>query len=410
MPKGIISLITCMTALVALAACSSTPSTPQNSDGIPTIETESGSDPAEDSKSTDGIWISRSEIDVLPMTGVAWENVFADAQRDTRSPKLQDGNSNNDVYTYAKALVYARTGKENYRTEVRETLKMVIDSLEIHNLNCGDEHPAPPLPVGRNVAAYVLAADIIKLEDFPEEDAVWRQWLDKVRCIRFTGDGPIHSFISADDQRPNNWGLMLGVSRIAIAAYLDDHQELDQAAGVLRGWLGDSFVYAGFDYGAVDWQCDETLPVGINPMGCMKEDQDGILRDISGVLGDDQRRCEDAGCNDDDGRVVYPFPKENYVWEALQAAAMKTWLLFRAGHDLWDINDQAMVRAMDWLYTPHFAPSGHEPYLPEGNDRNTPWLVNCAEGTHYDIESPTTPARNMGYNDWTHAPDSPLCQ
>ena len=354
----------------------------------------------------DGLWSSRDEIMALPDSGPAWDNIVEEAQEDVSDPDLENLTMGEDVATFAKALVYVRTGDTSYRDEVRDSIKEVIDWLDLDDLDCDDSHPHDPLPIMRNVAAYVLAADVIQLSDFPVEDAAWRAWIEKIRCITFTGNGPSNSIISGHENRPNNWGTMAGTSRVAIARYLGDDVDLERAADVFRGFLGDRNAYADFDYNELTWQCDEDNPVGINPLGCSKEDEDGIPRNLDGVIPDDQRRC--SGC--DDQYIVWPPPKENYVWESMQGVAAQAWLLYRAGYDVWQAEDQAIQRAVIWLHTAHFGPDGDEPYPPEGNDRNTTWMVNCAYGTAFDTESPTTKARNVGYADWTHAPGSPLCK
>jgi len=56
---------------------------------------------------------------------------------------------------------------------------------------------------------------------------------------------------------------------------------------------------------------------------------------IDGVLPDDQRRG---------GSFGWPAPRENYVWEALQGALAQAVILHRAGYDVWNWEDRALLR------------------------------------------------------------------
>src|SRR5690606_4402054 len=140
------------------------------------------------------------------------------------------------------------------------------------------------LSLGRELAAYVIAADLIGLRSVNSSlDQQFRARLTELRTTPTTS-GP-GSLVECHELRPNNWGTMCGASRVAIAAYLGDRAELDRSATVLRGYLGDRGAYAGFKYGELTWQCDASRPVGINPKGCTKS---GLSLD--GVMPDDQRR------------------------------------------------------------------------------------------------------------------------
>jgi hypothetical protein len=68
------------------------------------------------------------------------------------------------------------------------------------------------------------------------------------------------TLVSTHEDRPNNWGTHAGASRVAVAVYLGDSAELERAAQVFKGWLGDRASYAGFNYGDLSWQCDAANP------------------------------------------------------------------------------------------------------------------------------------------------------
>ena len=135
------------------------------------------------------------------------------------------------------------------------------------------------LALGRELVAYVIAADLVGLT--PSEDAVFRDWLETTLTRELDG----RTLQSTHEDRPNNWGTNAGASRAAIAVYLQDEVELARIAQVFKGWLGDRASYSGFSYGSLAWQADEDNPVGINPLSAEK---DGEY--ISGVIPHDLRR------------------------------------------------------------------------------------------------------------------------
>lgn len=314
----------------------------------------------------DGIWISRTEIARLPTQGAAWEQLLDAARQPTPNPDLGEQNDATNVLVLAKALVYARLGDEDLRYEVLDALIRVQ----------GTEKGARTLAVGRNVMAYVVAADLVGVP--PEIDTPFRAWLVELLGKKLRG----RTLRSTHEDRPNNWGTHAGASRAAIAAYLGDATELERSAQVFRGWLGDRDAYAGFEYGESWWQADPARPVGINPAGATRDGHS-----IDGVLPDDQRRA---------GGFAWPPPKENYVYGALQGALAHAVILHRAGYDPWSWQDQALLRAFRWLHE-----QAHFP--PEGDDTWQAPLVDHFYGTRFWDGSPTRPGKNAGWTDWTHA-------
>lgn len=316
-----------------------------------------------------GIWISPAELAQLPMSGEAWQNVKSEADKSAGTPDLSDQDQRNNVTVLAKALVFARTGQESYRQEVRRQLEMAIDT----------EKGGRTLALGRELVAYVIAADLIDLKNYDSafDQNQFRPWLRRTLSEELSG----RTLVSTHEDRPNNWGTHAGASRIAVALYLGDQAELDRAAMVFKGWLGDRSAYAGFEYGDLSWQCDPSKPVGVNPKGCTKEGHS-----IDGVLPDDQRRA---------GGFKWPPPKENYVWEGLQGALVQAVLLHRAGYDVWNWEDQALLRAVKWLHE-------QANYPAQGDDTWQPHIINYYYGTNFPAPVPASPGKNMGWTDWTH--------
>jgi hypothetical protein len=313
-----------------------------------------------------GIWTNAGELASLPTSGKAWQNVLDAAQESTQSPNASDQDDPTNVRVLAKALVYARTGQESYRQEVIEACRAVI----------GTEAGGRTLALGRELLAYVIAAELVELPS--DLNASFRSWLGDVRHSSLDGK----TLVSTHEDRPNNWGTHAGASRMAASLYVGDSADLDRAAQVFHGWLGNHSAYDGFSFGDLAWQVNPSSPVGINPTGSTIDGHS-----VDGVLPDDQRRG---------GGFQWPPPAENYVWEALQGAIAQAVILDRAGYDVWNWQDKALLRAVNWLHQQASFPA-------DGDDTWIPHLVNHFYGKSFPAPSPSGSGKNMGFTDWTHS-------
>lgn len=318
-----------------------------------------------------GMWISAAELASRPMSGAAWGRVKAAADGSLGTPKISDQDSKHDTNTLAVALVYARTGDTFYRSKAADAIMAAI----------GTEQGGRVLALGRNLVSYVIAADLIGLKTYDAgKDAQFRSWLSAVRTSGMT---ECEHLIACHSRRPNNWGTHAGASRIAADIYLGDKTDLDQAARVYEGWLGNRNRYAGFSYGDLSWQADPSQPVGINPKGAKRDGHS-----IDGVMPDDQRRG---------GGYTYPFPCENYSWEGSQGMVVALHLLHRAGYDAWNWSDKAALRSVDWQYNVNNSCAA------QGDDTWQIYLINRAYGSNFPVGAANT-GKNMGWTDWTHGP------
>ncbi len=310
------------------------------------------------------IWISPEEIAALPMSGPAWGNLLQKAQASTSIPNISNQNDNTDVYTMAKALVYIRTGVEQYRTEVIQACMAAMET----------ENGGRTLALGRNLIGYVIAAQLVVLP--PADDAVFRSWLDGVRREILSG----RTLISTQEDRPNNWGTHAGASRIAAAVYLGDTVDLQRAADVWHGWVGNRAVYDGFAFSSpFCWHTSPSGPYhGINPVG----------GPLDGALPDDMRRsgtCPNGG----------PAPCENYAREALQGVLASVIMLDRRGHPMFEWEQRAVLRAAEFL--------DRQGCGWPGDDEWQPWVFNWAYGTSFSAVEGARHGKNVGFTDWTHA-------
>lgn len=310
-----------------------------------------------------GVLATPEELASLPASGTAWQRLDAVARQPMNEIDLSDQDENDDVVALGKALYAARTADEALRVQVRTACLAAMES----------EMGGRTLALGRNLAPIVIAADLVGLPDAELER--FSNWLRLVRVRELDG----RTLVSTHEDRPNNWGCHAGASRLAVARFLGDADEIRRCATVFRGWLGDRSAYAGFRYGSdLSWQDDPQNPVGINPYAATKEGHS-----IDGVLPDDQRRG---------GSFSWPPPKENYAYEALQGVLLQAILLHRSGYDPWGWSDSAILRAFRWLHDEVEFPA-------VGDDTWQPWVVNNFYGTAL----PTSPAgtgKGFGYTDW----------
>ncbi len=316
------------------------------------------------------LWISPAELAALPMSGAAWSNVSAAANGSLGTAQISNQDSNHDVLTLATALVAMRTGNAGLREKAAQAIMSAINT----------ENGGRTLALGRNLDSYVIAADVIRLYEYsPTRNATFRAWLTGVRNEALDGG----TLVSTNNQRPNNWGTHAGASRIAADLYLGDTTDLNRAVLVFQGWLGNRSAYAGFKYGDLSWQCNSSLPVGINP-SCLKSGHS-----IGGVLPDDQRRG---------GGFTWPPPCENYVHGALQGTLISAHLLRRAGYDSWNWSNRAILRSYQWLYS---TADSKKACPATGDDTSSPYIVNRAYGPLFPVTFPASKGKSMAWTDWT---------
>lgn len=350
-------------------------------------------------------YLSPSEIRALSVAGQAgcdwrcgeaWEATVQAALTTPKPPDLEDQDEHTGNFALAKALVSVRLSVPWLRDQVAVLLQQVV----------GTERGARALAVGRNLASYIIAADIIDLRDtYPTfDEQVFRPWLRSFEHRDLDG----RTLRSCQEDRPNNWGTHCGASRLAIAAYLDDRLEIVRASRVFRGYLGERESYADFSFGsdAFGWMSDPTCPPGaqycrprpINPPGARRAGHN-----VDGVLVDDQRRS---------GRFSWPPKYTVYSYGGLEGAVVQAVMLERLGFAPWTWGDQALRRAVEWLY--------------DDQDGKTKWdtckdddkrfildLVDDAYGTNFIDRMDCRPApspqgRNIAWTSWTHRHTLPV--
>jgi hypothetical protein len=320
---------------------------------------------------TPGMWTSRAELLALPTSGAAWRRVKAAADGPFGPATVAHFTADHDVHTLATALVYARTGRRTYRTKAADAIMRVL----------GTEEDGEAVMFARNIVCYIIAADLIDLRRHdPAREAAFRRWLAQAPSRPFKD----RSLIDNDRLRTNNHGRVAGAALAAIAIYLEDHDALARTARIFKGFLGDE-AYDGFRYRyGTSWQGDPRRPLGINAASARRGGHD-----VDGALPEEMRR----GCE-----LRWPPCRTGYAWEGLGGVVVEARLLERAGYDVWNWQDRAILRAAHFLERLDREFGG---WWAEENDTWQPWLINDAYGTSF----PTAPAnsgKNMGYTDWLY--------
>jgi hypothetical protein len=302
-------------------------------------------------------------------------------------------NENTGTLTLAKALVAVRLGDSTTAAALRDEV------VNLLGLVIGTESGASTLWIGRGVGAYVIAADIIDLPvTHPQFDQiVFRPWLRSLLSREFEG----RTLQSCQEDRPNNWGAHCGAARTAIAAYLDDRAEMAQAATVFQGWLGERQAYSGFkfDVDAFGWMSDACLAsapecqfLPVNPPGAIVAGHN-----VDGVVVDDQRRA---------GAFSWPPMYTIYTYGALGGAVVQAGILQRFGFDAWQWGNQALRRAVEWMY---YDGAGKAKWdtCGDSNKRYVLDLVDYAYGSNFIARmdcapDPSREGRNIAWTSWTH--------
>ena len=312
-----------------------------------------------------GVWTSALEVSTRPIFGPSYETLLASANTALSAPNLSSPNDPNGPIILAKALVYARTGQANYRTDVIAGIQAVI----------GTETGGTTLNVSRNLPAYIIAANLVNLTGGDQSN--FTTWLNSLMNASLL-DGTL---TSAHETNPNYLGNFPGAARAAIAAYLNNATDLARVATVFRGWLGDRDQYRGFTFGDLSWQENPSAPVGINPQSAQKGGNS-----VDGVLPDDQRFG---------GAYSWPPAQENTVYESLQGAMVTAAILHRKGYDVWNWEDQALLRAFQWLQNEaNFPTSGANEWMPH--------VYNFYNNTNLPVVFPSAIGTNMSWTSWSH--------
>jgi hypothetical protein len=297
-----------------------------------------------------GIWISKSELNALPMSGSSWSEVRAAADASWQvQPIEQQSSQTFHVNAMAGALVYARLAPDAsanaYRVKVAQAIKDLI-AIPVQSTSV----TAP----SRHLGTWAITADLIDLAAYdPSLDSQFRSWL-RNRLDHSYSSSP-SSIRLAAKQRPNNIGAWSRFSLAAASVYLDDRAELDRLAAIMRFWMGDRAALSKdpFDGVAGGWGAGSTNHSNTwqqNPND--RSTWRGIV--AAGVMRDGNRfdgiQPEDHWRNRTGAYSASSFPGDQtdhrYPEESLEGSLGAALILYRAGYtNMLSTADNALLRA-----------------------------------------------------------------
>lgn len=355
------------------------------------------------SASAGTVWVTPAELASKPTSGTAWTNVLKYANQSTSGMlMLNDNQSDHDALTYARALVWARTGNTTYRTAARNEISRAIGSECFSPLSAGNRH----IGSARHGHNYANAAQLIDLAQFdPALDARVRDWF---RALVHTGpgssstdgvatcSGSSDSLKSIHNGRTNNHGTMAGASRMAFDAYLGDTTDFADAVRTLRGWMGDRAQkawpinnYHGGLSGSGSWMSDPSQPRPVNPAGAVKNG-----RNVDGAQPQEQARC---------GAFSWPPCYTGYVWGGLAGGLTQMRIAHLNGYPGIHLEQNSAVRRA-MAYIDFLARNASSQWWSRGrgDESAQPHLVNFVYGTSFPETTPVKLGLGPSFTDWTH--------
>jgi hypothetical protein len=382
-----------LVAVVALSGCASQRPAATLAPRPATVERPAPSAPAPRSN---GIWVSAATLQQLPTTGPAWERLLADTEADPGPADVADQNSGHDVATLAAALVCARTDSQELCDKARAGVVSAI----------GTERGGRWLAVGRNLTAYVIAADVMGLRaDGDPESAgtrveTWIRGFETERLANNNTGEPIPFIPFASG---SNASAQEGAAYAAVAAYLGDRAALERAWDAFRTYLCDASapdreridLHRGVEAG---WAYDNQHPCAVNPAGVAKQVPPGRpgagqVVQVGGAIINDMARG---------GDLAWPPGTTQYPWVALEGVVPAAVILQRAGYPALAVADHAVLRAVRYLRDLQLS-TGSGRWFQERRSNEIIQLVNVAYGADFPVDLPTGGGRTVGYTDWTHA-------
>jgi len=298
-----------------------------------------------------GLWISPAELAGLPTNGSAWNTVLAVAEGDLGTADMADQDSAHDGKTLACALAAARTGRGDLRRKATSALSSAI----------GTDAGARWLAIGRNLGAYVIAADVLGIHSGPIYE-----WLAGFLTQTLRDNNTDEQITVGNWSSGSNASAQVGFVTAALSVYTRDFARLAAFWDGYRRYCGDRTSPVKATSNSDAWQFIPSDPVGI---------QDDV--------------CSPAWTQ--------------YPWVGLEGAVPAALVFARAGYPAWDVAEEAIRRANDYLWFLRQT-TGNPDWFDGQRSNECVYLVNRAYGTRFPCSLPVAGGRTFGFSDWTHAP------
>ena len=328
----------------------------------------------------------------VPSTGAAWKRLLADAQADPGQADVADQDSGHDVATLAAALACVRTAGPELCGKARTGVVSAI----------GTERGGRWLAVGRNLTAYVIAADVLGLRadgDPASAGSRVEAWIRGFLTERLADNNSGEPIGFIPFASGSNASAQEGAAFAAVAAYLGDRPALQRAWDAFRTYTCDS---SGPDREHIDlhhgveagWAYDDRQPCAVNPAGATKAIPEGRpgagqTRPIGGAIINDMARG---------GDFAWPPGATQYPWTGLEGLVPAAVILERAGYPAFAAGDRAVLRAAEYLWYLQLATRSGA-WFHERRSSEIVQLVNVAYGSHFPLDA----ADRRG----THRSDTP---
>jgi hypothetical protein len=315
----------------------------------------------------DFLMIGRITFMTLPTSGSAWTAMKSVADGSWGSPNLCDQNYKTGVKVLAGAMVAARTNNVAMRLRVRDAIKAAMPTIVP---GCSNSI----LSLGRQLGAYVLAADFIDQKvNFPSDDAAFRSWLSSLRTRELGGHSIWHVLRTTADISANNWGTFALASMIAADRYLGDATGVAHDWAVFKGYGDQGWTFKRTSSYSTVWQCGVAYRA-IN-LPCVKS---GVNLDGAPV--------------EDSSRGVFPV-FSSYIHESLQGYTFQAQLLSMGGYLAWTVNAGQVCRASQFANR-----AGR--LNDSGVGYSVAFMANAFCGSALPTKTPTSGGRIFGYADW----------
>jgi hypothetical protein len=233
------------------------------------------------------MWQASATMAALPESGAPWSDLVAVANRTPEPVCIVGQASDHNVVALANALVFAGNGLDTRRDKARDLIGQAIGKHNQTPTGCTNTG-GRALEAGRNIFAYILAADIINLPQYDSTMGTnFSNWLNTVESYQFPNSPRSGTLRDTFEHRPDNWGSHAGSTQLAIDVWQGDStgwHRINQVFNRFTGNRGVPHPAAEFDFG--DGQVWSTTPTelrGINLPGTVNSvNADGfIIRDVA---------------------------------------------------------------------------------------------------------------------------------
>jgi hypothetical protein len=344
-----------------------------------------------------GIWLDNSTLDNLSQNTSAFNSLEDTATASNPFEPVCDQDSQHDTRTLAKALYGVATDNANMQFGAISSIAAAVGTEEDHP-SCGSSGSTLPrwLSVGRNLGAYVIAADVLRSVDVVSAsvDGWFADFLDGTITLQNNNNPGVQEPLSTSAWNTGaNASAQQGFVRSALAAYLGNDTILANEFLRFRKYVGDrtsTWDLEQTDATQDTWQRVPADPVGIVEPGPTKN---GCRWD--GAVAWDMARTGAYSCTpdfDNDGQ---------YPWVGLEGAIPAAMILQRQGFHAFEAVTNAINRSLDFLWDVRQR-TGDARWFDGSRGNDVIQLVNHAYGENHLFVGPAGNGRTVGWTDWTH--------